>query len=222
MIKLTSMSLLRTAERAISSAFSGGVVEEGKALVFGEFDANGERTVKPSTGATGEEFAGFALATVAPVSTLNFYGEITLDAEGKGVLTHIPLAKPIIQGALAANITQNGTAVTVTDGTNPITGTFKVRYAYVVSATEAAQFQGDALPSQVTAVLGRVGVLEAGEVFTSNFDVSIDWDTLVSSKLGLLANGQIGSTDAGAKPLTRPATITSIPSSGDPFLGLTF
>lgn len=221
MIKLTSMTLLRTAERALSNTFNGHV-EEGKAMVFGEFGEDGKRTVKPSTGAAGEEFAGFSIATVAPVNTLNFYGEITLDAAGKGTLTHIPLAKPLIQGALEANITQTGTAVTVTDGAAPIVGTFKVRYAYVVSATEAARYQGDALPSQVTAVLGRVGTVEAGEVFTSNFDVTVDWAATPSAKIGTLANGQIGSTDAGAKALSRPATVSQVPGSGDPFLGLTF
>lgn len=227
MLRIENCSLLRTEERPIN-LYGNTVAEEGKVLVFDGFSESGERAVKVATGAANEVFAGFALNSVTDADILNNVVELKADLKVV-TLPHTPVAGTLRLLKVAANGTK--TALVVTTGYT-LAGNIvtlvtesgidvEAHYTYAPSYSEAAALFGNKVDADVTNVLQRTGVVEAGVVATTCYDTTVDWaDPAVV--VGLNADGQLTSVAAGGEAASTKITVSRIPSAGNPFLSVSF
>ena len=82
--------------------------------------------------------------------------------------------------------------------------------------------QGEQRPGvHVSTALGQTGVITAGEVLTSEFDVAADWTPKATGQLDVYlgANGLFTTKTDGTKV---NAVVTRLPVAGSPYLGLQF
>lgn len=219
MIHLDLSKLFRTNERRLASDVT--LAAEGKAAVAVYED--GEMRVKPSTGAAGEKFAGILFSCRTPLETVPAVS--SLKASGTSLtLPHTPIPGSLrIQGLTegapatkAGEYSVNGQAVTLNAA--QAGGTFTVQYTYSPSVLEAQRLQGDVEPgAAVSSALRVSGVVEGGEVFTSEFDTAADWSNPTSVRLG--ADGKFTTSGTG---VVVPCLVTRLPSAGNAMLGLSF
>lgn len=214
MLNFSATRITGSIERPVAA---GSIVTaEGQALVM-DLAAGG---VKPSAGTSGEKFVGFALATqINP----EFAPAIeTLDVvDGKVALAATPVAGTTLvkNAATGAAIAIDGTTVTLTG--NVIAGlavaAVTVSYTRRLTVTEAKAIQGDVLPGGAAShAVGTVGTIYDGDVYTDQFDTSVDWAGATAVKLG--ADGKL--TTAGSGVTLTNVTIVALPGVDSPFLGL--
>lgn len=204
-------------ERPVAAGFQ--ITAEGQALVMDL--ANGG--VRPSAGVAGEKFVGFAIATQINPEFTAWKESVVVDADGKATLSAKPVASTALvkNAATGAVIAIDGTTVTLS--ANVISGltagiTVDVIYTRALTVTEAKALQGDILPGGAAAnAIGAVGVIYDGDVYTDQFDTSVDWAAATAVKLG--ADGKLTTTGSGVT-LTN-VTIVALPGDGgQSFLGL--
>lgn len=209
------------------------ITAEGQALVNDV--ANGG--VKPSTGASTDQFVGLSLNQQMTILYLPYFetktapvggGTITLsktnllsgsvrvyDVTAGAAMTIVggaPAAATEVQiSSLAA-----GTIVTHTGAGNHI---LTVSYRYSPSTVEAQMVQGDIPPGGAASLyLGNTGVIFSGSVTTDQYDTAADWSGLPIVRVG--ANGLLTTTGSGA--VVPGCVVETVPSVGNPYLTVRF
>lgn len=228
MLQLNQSKIVASVEHKLAT----GVVlaEEGLALVTTY--ENGELRVKPSTGVSGEKFVGIALSAMAAVTVAPMVQELVVPSEApyEVHLARAPitdteisvkgLTKSTSTSAEASKFALKDNVVTVYEDLKG--KAIQVTYAYSPTVAELTQFQGEPSPGQhVTTALGQTGVITAGAVFTSAFDITCDWTPNAQGVIDVYlgANGKFTTKTTGTKI---DAIVTHLPQVGMPFLGLQF
>lgn len=103
--------------------------------------------------------------------------------------------------------------------------TFRVVYRYAPTTQQVLTFQGNIPPGGAASfTLGSIGVIEHGEVFTTEFDPTVDWNLVqadpVTNVVTCGANGLI--TVGGTGQPIPGAIVTGLPTVASPYLGIRF
>lgn len=219
----------KTPRGSISGEFAlaAGVIltAEGQALVRNKnAQADG---VGPSTGSANDIFVGFSIAhTAAAPFAEPFYNAVetyVVAGNGQIVLNNTPVAGQVglYDTTTQAPVPVDGTTVTVVG--KVVSGleagdVVTVTYKYALSVLQRNSLFGNEQPGgYVGNVVGQIGFISKGPVYTSEFDASVDWKSATSVKLA--ANGQI-TNQTGAGQVIVGATILALPSTQIPYLGI--
>lgn len=225
MLNMTKSTISRSVERPVADGFS--INAEGSALVG--VVANGAFGLRPSTGAAGEKFAGVSMsqvmvATFLPrVDTLVVPAagatEVDLTADPVPGTTRFVIGATVLvagdPGANAGEYTLVGRKLTVhaSHAGEEVTAL----YRYSPTVAEAQAMQGDVAPGAAAAsILGSVGTIEVGDVYTTEYDTTADWSG-ASPVVRLGANGLFTTSGSGT---VVNAMVIQVPSSTDSLLGL--
>lgn len=230
MLYLPKTSLVRVVTRAIVA--NGSVNAEGACLIS-NVEA-GLRGVTQSNGSSGEVFAGIAIYEKAPLTSVPKIEEGVVD----DTTFKVALAKVPVGGAAAMRVVDLTTNTVLTAGSAANAGEFeltgslsnevlvnssradhnlRIMYRFSPTTNEARQLQGDVRAGGTAlAAYGRTGVILIGDVYTTEFDLNVDWnvDNIVP-RTG--ANGRITIGGSGA---IIPGSIISAPTVESPFLGI--
>lgn len=200
------------------------ITAEGQAMVrvLGATAAG----VMPSTGSTATEvFCGFAIAgtSAAPYPELYTNKVETFIAPTTGTLT---LQFTPVNGqefvfdntsGVLLNYTVTGKNINI--NTAVAGDTVSVTYKYAMTTVQRQAMQGNTQPGGYAgAYVNQIGLVKRGLVYTSEFDVSVNWAAATAIKVG--PNGQL--TDQTGTGAAISAVVTSLPSVDYPFLGLEF
>jgi hypothetical protein len=208
------------------------VKEEGVALV--SLLEGGEEKVKPSEGAAGEHFIGFAYTETLTPLTKSLVEEAVIPADAP--YTVALTRNTVLAGQVSVMDVDAGVAITAGDPANAgkfaINGnvltfnaaqaghTVKITFRYQPTANEILTMDRVLLTTQsATDFIGSIGVVMEGEIFTNMFDAGVNWEaaTEVKMKAGGVLTDQTGSGSAIAG-----ARIIHVPSVVRPFLGIRF
>lgn len=229
MLLLNQTRIHASTERKLGA----GVVlkSEGAALVA-TYEDN-ELRVKPSEGKENEVFVGVAISAIASVTVAPKVEELVINKENATVeLARLPITdKDIavkVDGKVIRVSTSTGadqaklekTTLTFADELKGKTAV--VTYRFSPNAEELYVVQGEQRPGvHVSTALGQTGVITAGEVLTSEFDVAADWTPKANGQVEvhLGANGLFTTKTEGTKV---NAIVTRLPVAGSPYLGLQF
>ena len=223
MLNLNKTRILASKEFAVAT----GVTINAEGIALMQVMENGVEKCAPASGTSGT-FVGFSYAQVFTEAVRSEVKEYKLDSSGIHV---IELAHEPITGQINVYDTVAGSSLSSGDpssspGTFAISGRnltvnvadptlLVVTMRFSPSLVEAFYDGGIAsTPLSATDVIGSIGVIQAGEVYTNMFDASIDWRSVssVKAKDGLLSNTGI---DTNCK-------IIEIPSVDSPYLGVRF
>jgi hypothetical protein len=132
----------------------------------------------------------------------------------------IPVALGSVNDATKYALSADGTYIEVN---NLLANSkFFIAQRYNPSAQELLLSYGDNFWPTSAAQMGRIGVIQRGEVFTNDFDTSLDWSTINDFATAHVivggANGRFTVNSTGA--LCRNTTVLKIPSISSPYLGL--
>lgn len=225
------------------------VLTEGSVLCG--YISSGVYSVAPSLGTSSDKtFMGFSVSSQLTLTSFPKVETFVLGAGKTYTLARIPqtisavvqasvyvtaaaISNHIGKKTLTTHYTVSGTTgvvdlsagVAIDGGTTIVAvgDTIQVIYKYVPSAVEAVQIQGDIIPGGPAAnLLGQVGVMKSGVIFTSEYDATIDWS---ASSFALLS-GAGGLVTVGGSGLALNAQVISVPNSSNGvvggFLGLEF
>jgi hypothetical protein len=204
---------------------------EGMAVVR----TNGNTTagVQPSTGATTDIFCGFSLAGTSalpfPEPTYTKVETFLVPATGIVTLSLTPVAGEVGVFDLTANGPVTGFTVTGNQVSGLTAGDqVQVTYHYDLTVVERRALFGDIQPGgYVGDMIGQIGVVTRGTVFTDQYDATANWAAAGSAgnTLVVKANGQVGLGTPGTSPagVAIPnAYVVALPTQDIPFLGITF
>lgn len=224
MLNLTASRINRSEEQAVDATAVLSAV--GCALVQGTAGS-----VKPSTGAAGEVFVGASLSQ--PLTLFNFpkVEALTVNGSNQITLSKTPLAgslrvvnaagAALVAGTPASNATDYSITGQVITVNVALAGqVVTVVYQFAPTVTEARMLQGDTQPGGAAALTtGTVGVIQAGTVYTTEYDTTVDW-SVANPVVKVGANGKF--TIGGTGAVVPNAQVRQVPSSGDVLLGLYF
>lgn len=219
-------NVIRSTEEPLAPGVS--LAADGQALVT--VNTNGSYGVKPAAGSAGEVFAGFVNAQTSAVPFLQGTATKvqTLVLNAGGVAS---LAKKAIAGTVSVfNLTAGAPVASAdfslaADGTTLTSSgnagaTVSVTYTYALTVLEARSLFGDIQPGGYAGhTLGQTGVAKQGRVYTDQFDTAVNWRAATGLKLA--AGGKL-TDQTGSGTLLKNATIVSIPTEQNPFLGVEF
>ena len=243
MLNLTYSSIRVSRNRPVISSVT--TLEEGTGLIASR--VNGELQVGPSVGAANtEEFAGFALneRTAPALFPSVLLSQVVVLVTGTTYGVSLP--RPVV-GAVRVAYTTSGTALTLSGsgGTAaPNAGEYRITSGNIVEVNVAdlakkinitfkysptiqdiLTLGGDNSPTTFLSIVqftGNTGVIEEGVIFTSFFDVAIDWANWTPTVgLKLAANGVITSAAGTGATITR-GRVVAAPTTDIPFLGVDF
>jgi len=209
------------------------VTAEGQAII--QTMVSGVEQCVISAGATDSVFLGFSYGEVFTPLTKSIVETVTVPAAGAATVTlkHAPLTNTQCWAYDSTN------AVNQTIG-NPVNAneytivstllTFNVlkagavmdiTYRYTPTALELGSFEDNISVTSYSGsdYIGSIGVIQQGEVFTDQFDASVDWDSYTSVKV--IAGGLL-STNAGTGTEITGAVITHFPTVDLPYVGIRF
>lgn len=222
MFYMPKTSLFDAEEGVLSK--NAAITAEGQALVA---TADG---LKPAEGVAGEVFAGFVCQRVSAAPFLeNYYvrvEELTVATAGSLVLQREPLSQDVVGlfdldagAAVEGEVTVSGKTIScdaLTEGMN-----VRVTYRYAMSVVEAKSIMGDVQPGGPSgAMVGQVGFISRGIVYTNWFDPAVDWTKATAIKLA--ANGMITDQTGEGVAIKAYVLADGIPSAMYPFLGIKF
>lgn len=227
MLDYGNLYVTRVKERPVVAGST--VTAEGMALVAA--NVNGAFGVAPSTGAAGEQFMGVSLAQQLYIDYLPAVEELTVGTDATVTLNHTATAGTIRVIDLTANATlaQGSVATTghwdindktVSVNADAVGHTLRVSYRYSPSVVEAKIIQGDIPPGGAAGLLlNSVGVIEVGDVYTSEYDTTADWSGVPVVRLG---PGGIFTTSGNGVVLSNVRVIhqPAVGTSQAAFLGL--
>lgn len=230
MILLSNSKLTQVTEYPVAAGAT--ITAEGQALVADY--TGGVFGVKPSAGASGEQFAGVSLAQQLTLLYMPMVERFTLPATGALSFTtsftpasgtirvhNVTDGADVAAGAAAGNYGIVGNVVTiVAAGASSAGEVIEISYRFSPTTIQARALQGDIPAGGAAALtLGTIGVVTQGTIITSEFDTSVDWSTNPTVvKLG--ANGLF---TVGGSGITVPnAYITEVPNVSSPYLGIHF
>ena len=225
------------------------VTAEGQPVVM---DVTGG--VKPAAATATDKFYGVAWSQQLTITALPYY-EVVVAPVGGGVVNlsrtnlytataaisptkTISYAGPAAPGTVYINITNGTITFDAADA-----GTYTLSYRYEPTTVEVMTVQG-MIPAGGSAqfATGSVGVIRHGEVYTTEFDTTLNWATIAAGgyvlavKNGLFvayvgANAAaVLSAEAAGASVVPGGEITNVPASGfgtagfgsNAFLGVAF
>lgn len=226
MLYLAKSTIGRPVERPVAPGST--ITAEGLALVA--VNINGQFGVRASTGAANEKFVGVSLAQQLTIEYMPAFEEQLVPENGVISLARLPIAGTVrvvdattntvlSAGDPAADAAQYSVSnMTLTVHADLAGHVVTVAYRYSPSVIEAKTIQGDIPPGGAASyLLDSVGVIEVGDVYTSEYDTAADW-TAESPVVRLGPNGLF--TTAGTGPILTNAIVIQAPNGHDPFLGL--
>jgi hypothetical protein len=230
-------------EREVLPGFT--ITEEGVVLVALLDAATGTEKVKASTGTAADVVAGFAIRDNADNATTSEVEEATIPtspaaltvqlgnnnlvaatpgtgsttqievvASTTGILTIANAGAPAggsvgvndLTGELTFNAAQEGEDVVVT-----------YRYNLTVAESRLKFFQRN-INNEAGALFGQVGAGHGhGEIFTDQFDATVDWSSNPS-----ITSGAAGILTTGGSGAVLDARVISVPNVNNPLLGIAF
>lgn len=203
------------------------ITAEGTPLVADNTVVNG---VKPATGAAGEIFVGVTFSQQLTILAFPYVEDLVPNASNQFTLAHAPSSGTLrildtttstpqtagTPGTTANQYSISGQVVTVNSAQG--TDTMRCWYRYVPTTVEARSLQGDTLPGGAAdLVLNTVGVVVAGDVYTTEYDSTVDW-TAANIVVKLGANGLF--TIGGSGGTATGVRVISPPTPDNPYLGL--
>lgn len=225
MIDLTRVKILDSEEMPITP---NSVKDEGTALVSNFVD--GELVLSPAEGTGSEVFAGvsfgysfFPTVKVEVVTaTVPASGSYVVSVKPNLVASQISIYDVTGGAALAEDTVADG-KFSVDDLTGVITfhsaqasHVVKITYKFYPTVLELVS---DGIVPSIYPLgideINRIGVIKKGTIYTDRFDVTVDWE---SRPQVVLAAGGIFSTATAGTVVN--ASIKSIPTENDPYLGL--
>lgn len=221
MLYMPKTALFDSEEAVLSK--SAVISAEGQALVI---TADG---LKESAGTKGEVFAGFVCQRVSATPILeDFYcavEELTVATEGSLELQRAPLSQAVVGlvnadsgEAIAGDTTVAGKTISNTNLTVGLN--VRVVYKYAMSVVEAKSRLGDVQPGGPSgALVGQIGLVSRGTVYTNCFDTAVDWKSVTAIKLG--ANGIVTAGD-DKQGTEIKGYVVEAPTAMYPFLGIKF
>lgn len=229
MLLLNQTRIHASTERKLSA---GAVLKSEGAALVATYEDN-ELRVKPSEGKADEVFVGVAISAIASVTVAPKVEELVIDKDNFTVeLARLPITDKdiaikvgetaITVGASVAATTAKLEKLKLTFDDSLKGKTAVVTYRFSPNAEELYVVQGEQRPGvHVTTALGQTGVITAGEVLTSEFDVAADWTPKANGQIEvhLGANGLFTTKTEGVKV---NAVVTRLPVAGSPYLGLQF
>lgn len=219
--------IMRSVERPVQAGFV--FEDEGIAAVYAR---EGDKSVVTrSTGAAGEVFAGLTLSRNGPPTHFPLIQEIVLlKGETSLQLPRAPIAGQLTVKAdgerldIVTTGTPGATEVKITDKQLDFAATLAedkdvlvyVQLLYIPSVVEARTIRGDEpVGGRPSNSRGRIGLLVEGDVSTTYFDASADWNgDNLTVRLG--ADGML--TTSGTGTVIPGAVILNAPSAAAPFL----
>ena len=231
MLLLNQTRIHASTERKLSA---GAVLKSEGAALVATYEDN-ELRVKPSEGTSGEVFVGVAISAIASVTVAPKVEELVIDEKKFTVeLARLPITDKDIAvkvGGTAVEVsltTADTTHVKLEKNTLTFDESFKgktatVLYRFSPNAEELYVVQGEQRPGvHVTTALGQTGVITAGEVLTSEFDVAADWTPKANGQIDVyLGKNGLFTTTKGTGTKVN-AVVTRLPVAGSPYLGLQF
>ena len=205
-----------------ATAPGANITAEGQALV--RATGNPSAGVIPSTGTAGDIFAGFAIAgtsaapfqapyatkvetAIVPVSGIVSLAQTPVAGQlfVYDNTTNAAVASPTVAGATVTSLTA-GDTVTVT-------------YKYALTVVQSRALQGDVQAGGAAGyMVGQIGLLKRGLIYTTEFDNSKNWSAATAIKLA--ASGQI--TDQSGSGVAIQGYVVQVPNGDVPFLGIEF
>ena len=230
MLLLNQTRIHASTERKLSA---GAVLKSEGAALVATYEDN-ELRVKPSEGKADEVFVGVAISAIASVTVAPKVEELVINKDTAIVeLARLPITDKDIAVKVDGTSIEVGT--TTVDATHAKLEKLKltfddslkgktavVTYRFSPNAEELYVVQGEQRPGvHVATALGQTGVITAGEVLTSEFDVAADWTPKANGQIEvrLGANGLFTTNGTGTK---LNAVVTRLPVAGSPYLGLQF
>lgn len=227
--------MLRLALNASTRIFSSvnrpivagqSVSVEGAALI--SVASSGVYGVQLSTGVSGEVFAGVSIAHTMSQSSLPILDEFTIPSASPYTVTlsNTPTGGTIRVVASTTGVIAAGSSgtpgqyslsgTTMTFNAAQAGQTVKIAYRYAPTVAQLQYLQGDAYPGQNgPALLGQIGVLLNGDIYTTEYDTTKDW---TANPDVTLAAGGLFST--GGVVTLAGVNVIEAPSQTNPFLGL--
>ncbi len=219
--------------------------EEGVLLVALLDAATGTEKVQASTGTGADVVAGFAIRDNADNATTSTVEELTVPTSPAALTVTLKNNNLVASTPGDGSTSQlrvvmgNGDVLTVSDGASggagdvgnePATGVlsfnaaeegedFTATYRYNLTVAESRQlfFQRN-INNEAGALFGQTGVGQGhGEVFTDQFDSTLDWGAGTAITSG--AGGQLTQGGSGA---VLDARVISVPNVNNPLLGIAF
>lgn len=222
MLNLVETRIGKTFHRNVAAGIQ--IETEGCCLQY--VREGGATVVKPSDAGTSQQFAGVAYSRNTALTRMVAVEALTVPATAPYTITlnHTPINIRVVNNvgsALASDTLANvapgkynltGAVLTFDAG---IEGTVvNVSYDFTPSVLEAIELTGNGpaggLPSSV---IGVIGVINTGDIATDMFDVTSDWSTAVTVKMG--ADGMF---TTGTGTVIPGATILRAPQAGSPSL----
>jgi hypothetical protein len=219
MLNLANSNITRVVERKIAPGTN--LLAEGKAVVA-VYDA-GTLTVGLSTGAAGEQFAGVAISCISELKTMSAFESVVIDSSGVAYLKSEPMPGTmriagLTQGDPSSADKYQVVGKRLTFNSALANSSVEVSYTYSPTVAEAQFIQGHVQPGIHPAVVyGSTGVVESGDIMTSEYDTACDWSPGLPVKLG--ADGKFTTSGNGA--VVR-CLVSKLPVAGSPFLGMSF
>jgi len=225
MLLFQNSRIIQSTERPVAAGAT--VAAEGQALV--NDTTGGVHGVKPSTGASGEIFVGVSIAqqltplylpSIERATVTAGLTVTTLNTPVAGTLRvyNVTKAAVVAAGSSAGQYGISGNVITVvTGGTTVAADVLEVSYRYSPTTLQARAIQGD-IPAGGAAslTLNSVGVVLSGDVYTTEFDTSVDW-TAANPAIKVGANGLF--TIGGSGATVPNAYIVKVPTFGSPNTG---
>ena len=225
MLLLNQTRIHASTERKLSA---GAVLKSEGAALVATYEDN-ELRVKPSEGTADEVFVGVAISAIASVTVAPKVEELVIVELARLPITDKDIAVKVDGTSIEVTTTAAADATHVKLEKNKLTfgdtlkgKTAVVTYRFSPNAEELYVVQGEQRPGvHVATALGQTGVITAGEVLTSEFDVAADWTPKANGQIEvrLGANGLFTTTGTGTK---LNAVVTRLPVAGSPYLGLQF
>lgn len=204
-------------------ATAPGVVFLSEGLALVRTNNNQAAGVLPSTGADTDVFVGFSIASTVgaafPEPYANQVQRFVVPANGQVVLNRTPVtgqigiydetagedvSSPTVVGDLVSDLTP-GNIVEIT-------------YKWAMTVLDRVSAFGNEQPGgYVGAIVDQIGYISTGQVYTSEFDASVNWATATAVKLA--PSGQITNQDGTGVAITN-ATIIHVPGTQVPYLGI--
>lgn len=225
MLQFSQGRIENTIERPLASGAS--IDAEGQALIA--VYTAGVFGVKPSAGAAGEKFVGVSLSrpivpgfapvierVVVPVGGVVPLRAAPVSSTARVVDAANNAAYTIVGGAPAAATEAQVSGSTIVLQAGQAGKTVLVTYLRALTVAQAVMLQGNSdIGGPAGAYWGQVGIITRGDVFTDQFDTTVDWTAPTDLKLG--ANGKF---TLGGGGVAVPGHVISAPAEGAAFLGL--
>jgi hypothetical protein len=232
MLDLTRCNIFRSKEIAVATGST--ITEEGVPLQ--STLQNGEEVCSVCASGGSENFIGFSYGeTFTPLIKSNVESAVIPAASPYTITlekTNIIAAQIFIYDETDAAALAEDTLATgkfsIVDSTGVVTfhsaqagNTVTITYRYTPTVAEvAAENDSPIYRPSGSDVLGQIGVILAGEVYTDKYDASISWEsgvTTINVGTGLITNSN---SSPGGVAIT--CDIIHVPDVANPFLGIRF